>query len=191
MKATLSAVALCLLFALPASAAPGEAQEVAGVKFPGTAKVEGKELKLNGVGLRKKMMFKVYAVGLYVETPSQDAAALVAADESKRVRMYMLRDLDKKSITDAIVEGFKKNAGDKLPALQERLNTFANAIPDVKKGEEIILTYVPGAGTRVQSTKVTEPISVEGKDFADALFSVWLGKSPVDGGLKDGMLGKD
>jgi hypothetical protein len=31
---------------------------------------------------------------------------------------------------------------------------------------------------------------VEGKDFSDALFSVWLGTNPVDGSLKDGMLGK-
>jgi hypothetical protein len=32
---------------------------------------------------------------------------------------------------------------------------------------------------------------VEGKDFADALFSVWLGQSPVDESLKNGMLGKE
>ncbi|MCM2317339.1 MAG: chalcone isomerase family protein [Thermoanaerobaculia bacterium] len=30
---------------------------------------------------------------------------------------------------------------------------------------------------------------MEGKDFADALFAVWLGKYPVDEKLKDGMLG--
>jgi len=29
----------------------------------------------------------------------------------------------------------------------------------------------------------------QGKDFADALFSVWLGAKPVDEGLKKGMLG--
>jgi hypothetical protein len=32
---------------------------------------------------------------------------------------------------------------------------------------------------------------VQGKDFADALFSVWLGKQPVDDGLKKAMLGKE
>jgi hypothetical protein len=32
---------------------------------------------------------------------------------------------------------------------------------------------------------------VEGKDFADALFSVWLGKDPADDDLKAGMLGSE
>ena len=186
MKAKLSAVALSLLLAVPAFA-----KDVAGVKYPETASVEGKELKLNGVGLRTKMVFKVYTAGLYVETPSQDAAQLISSDQVKRVRMYMLRDLDKKTILDAIGEGFKKNAGSKMPGLQARLDTFNSGVVDLKKGDELIITYVPGQGTSVQSSKTGQKVSVEGKDFADALFSVFVGKNPVDGGLKDGMLGKD
>ncbi len=186
MKATLSAVALSLLLTVPALA-----KDVAGVKYPETASVEGKELKLNGVGLRTKVVFKVYTVGLYVETPSKDAAQILSSDQIKRVRMYMLRDLDKKTIVDAINDGFKKNAGAKMPGLQARLDTFNSGVVDLKKGDELILTYVPGQGTSVQSSKTGQKVSVEGKDFADALFSVWLGKDPVDDDLKDGMLGKD
>jgi len=33
-------------------------------------------------------------------------------------------------------------------------------------------------------------VTIEGKAFGDALFRVWLGDDPVDGGLKEGMLGK-
>ena len=44
MKATLSAIVLSLTLALPALA---KEKEVAGVKFPETVTVEGKELKLN------------------------------------------------------------------------------------------------------------------------------------------------
>ena len=182
---TLYAVVLAVVLALPAAA-----KEVAGVKFPETVAAEGKELKLNGAGLRKKLVFNVYAVGLYVESPSRSAQQVIESDQVKRVRMSMLRDLDKKSITEAIVEGFKKNAKDRMSAMQQRLDTFTAAIPDLKKGDELVLTYVPGKGTTIES-RAGEKISVGGKDFADALFSVWLGKSPVDEGLKDGMLGKE
>ncbi|NVJ05807.1 chalcone isomerase family protein [Myxococcus sp. AM001] len=185
MKATLTTVVLSLMLAVPAFA-----KDVAGVKYPETATVAGKELKLNGVGLRSKFVFKVYTAGLYLETPSKDGAAIISSDQVKRVRMYMLRDLDKKTIVEAIGDGFKKNAGTKLAELQPKLDTFNAAIPDVKKGDELILTYVPGQGTQV-SSKTGKEISVEGKDFADALFSVFVGKNPVDGGLRDGMLGKD
>jgi len=186
MKNTmLFAVVMAVVLALPATA-----KELAGVQFPDTATVEGKALKLNGVGLRKKVVFKVYAAALYVENTSQNAQQVIESEQVKRVRMSMLRDLDKKTITEAIVDGFKKNAGDKLPALQQRLDTFTAAIPDLKKGDELVLTYVPTQGTTIES-KAGQKISVEGKDFSDALFSVWLGKSPVDESLKDGMLGKE
>ena len=184
-NATLCAVVMAVVLALPVAA-----KEAGGVQFPETLTVEGKELKLNGAGLRKKFVVNVYAAGLYVESPSQSAQQVIESDQVKRVRLSMLRDLDKKTITEAIVDGFKKNSKDKLPALQQRLDTFTAAIPDVKKGEELLLTYAPGKGTTIES-KGGQKISVEGKDFADALFAVWLGKSPVDGSLKDGMLGKE
>ncbi|MDY7229751.1 chalcone isomerase family protein [Hyalangium rubrum] len=187
MKVTLSALVLSLTLALPALA---KEKEVAGVKFPETISVEGKELKLNGAGLRTKAIFKVYTAGLYVETTSKDSQQLISSDQVKRVRMTMLRDLEKSKITDAISDGIEKNNKAQMAALKQRLDTFNAAIPDLKKGDELLLTYVPGQGTTVES-KAGQKISVEGKDFADALFGVWLGKNPVDGDLKDGMLGKE
>jgi hypothetical protein len=188
MKATtLSAVVLSLTLALPAFA---KDKEVGGVKFPETLSVEGKELKLNGAGVRTKAIFKVYAAGLYVETPSKDAAQILSADQIRRVRLLMLRDLEKAKITDAITEGVQKNNKAQVAALKQRLDTFNAAIPDLKKGDELTITYVPGKGTRVQS-KSGQEISVEGKDFADALFGVWLGKDPADDDLKEGLLGKE
>ena len=184
---SLSALVLSLTLAVPALA-----KDVAGVNFPETATVEGKALKLNGAGLRTAtfLKVKVYAAGLYVENTSQDAGQIIGSDQAKRVRMSMLRDLEKQKIVDAITEGFEKNAKAQMPALQERLNKLTASIPaELKKGDELVLTYVPGKGTRIE-TKGGKELTVEGKDFADALFSVWLGKHPVDGDLKKGMLGQ-
>jgi len=174
---------LAVLMSLPALAA-----EFEGVKMADTVTVDGKTLTLNGQGLRKKFVFKVYVAGLYVETKSKKGEEILAADAARRVDMKMLRELDKKAIVDAIKGGFEKNAGDKLPALKERLDKFVAMIPDLKDGETLSVVYVPGKGTRVEGTK-GEAYTAEGKDFADALFSVWVGKSPVDEDLKKGMLG--
>lgn len=185
MKRTLVTLALALLVATPALARKFE-----GVNLPETVTVEGKELKLNGAGLRKKFVFSVYVAALYLENPSRQASEVINSDQPKQVVMVMLRDLDKKSIVDAIREGFQKNAGEKLPALKERLDKFAASVPDVKKGDNLTITYVPGEGTTVTS-KTGKAAKVEGKDFADALFSVWLGQNAVQDSLKDGMLGKE
>ena len=150
-------------------AVPALAGELKGVKMPDSLTLEGKELKLNGLGLRTKAVFKVYVAGLYLENKSKDPATIIAADEVRRVDLRMMRDLDKKTIVDAIKNGFEKNtAADKLATLKDRLDKFSAAIPDLKEGQTLTLVYVPGKGTRVEGARV-ESANAEGKDFADAL----------------------
>ncbi len=163
------------------------AGELKGVKMADTVTVEGKELKLNGMGLRTKVIFKVYVAGLYLETKSKDPAAILAADGVRRIDLHMMRDLDKKAIVDAIRAGFEKNAGDKMPQLKDRLDKFMDVVVDLKEGEVLSLVYVPGKGTTIAAGG--KSFTAEGKDFADALWSVYLGKAPVDEELKKGLLG--
>jgi hypothetical protein len=170
-------------FALAALAA-----EVGGVKLPDTVEVDSKALKLNGAGIRKKLIVKVYVAGLYVETPSKDAAALVSSNQIKSMRLHMLRDVKGASVSGAIADGFALNSKDALPQLKPRLDQLAKLIPDVSEGEEIWLTWVPDKGTDVV-VRGTKTGTIEGRDFADALFSVWLGPKPVQDDLKQGLLG--
>jgi hypothetical protein len=177
--------AALVLFALPVITT---ASETAGVQMPDTATVEGKTLKLNGAGLRKKVVFKVYVAGLYLETPSKDAAAIIASDQIKSMRLHILRTLEAGKITEAISEGFEKNSKAQMGALKERLAKFNAMFPNVKEGDEIVMTYVPSKGTIVTAKGVEKGV-IEGKDFADALFSVWLGPNPVQEDLKKALLG--
>ncbi len=154
---------------------------------PPTIEAGGKTLHLMGMGLRKKMIFKVYLASLYLETEAKDGKAAIEPDEVKRVQMHMLRDLERGKIIEAVREGFQRNSKDQMPALQARLDRFLSAIPDLKEGEELSVTYVPGRGTLI-SAAGQQKVTLEGKDFADALFSVWLGQSPVDDELKEEML---
>ncbi len=164
------------------------AGEAAGVKMPDSVTVEGKTLKLNGIGLRKKVVFKVYVAGLYLENPSKDSAAVISSDQIKSMRLSILRSLKGSQITEAIVEGFEKNSKAQMGALKARLDRFNAMFPDVKEGDEIDMTYVPGKAT-VVTAKGAEKGVIEGKDFADALFSVWLGPNPVQEDLKKALLG--
>lgn len=175
------ALALLLL------ALPSAAKEREGVVAEPLITVEGHPLRLLGMGLRKKLWFKVYLASLYVEQPSEDAAQVISSEQIKRVQMNMLRDLERGKIVEAVQQGFERNAAAQMPRLQARLDRFLAAIPDLRGGETIVITYLPGRGTRVKAGS-GEQIAIPGKDFADALFSVWLGPSPVDGDLKGEML---
>jgi hypothetical protein len=175
-------ILLALLVALPAAA-----KERDGVVAPPVIEVSGRQLKLMGMGLRKKLWFKVYLASLYVEDPSDDPARVIGSDQLKRVQMNMLRDLERGKIVEAVQQGFERNSGPEMPRLQARLDQFLRAIPDLKSGQTIVITYAPGRGTFIKAGG-GEEITVPGKDFADALFSVWLGKQPVDDELKREML---
>ena len=177
-----------LALGLSLAAAFSAAAEVAGVKLPDSVEVGGKRLQLNGAGLRKKVVFKVYVAGLYLENPTKDAAAAVSSDQIKSMRLHILRTLDAGKITEAIAEGFERNSKPQLDALRARLDRFNSMFPNVAEGDEIVMSYLPGKGT-VVTAKGAEKGTIEGKDFADALFAVWLGPNPVQEDLKKALLG--
>jgi hypothetical protein len=163
------------------------ARDLAGVTLPDTLKAGEKTLQLNGLGLRQKAIFKVYVGGLYLESPSKDASAILASDQPKAIRMYFLRDLSKAQLVEAFQEGFDANAKDKA-AQQANFAKMLALVPDVKEGETMTFTYVPGTGTTLQAGDKELGVFA-GKDFADAVFSIWLGPKPPSEGLKKGMLG--
>ena len=170
------------------TALPLAARELAGVTLPDTLSAGDRTLKLNGLGLRKKAIFKVYVGGLYLEAPSKDPAAILSADLPKAVRMHFLRDLKRSQLTEAFSEGFEANAKERAAAQKAALDRMLALVPDVKEGETLSFVYVPGKGTTFfAGDKVLG--TFEGKDFADVVFLLWLGPKPPSEDLKKGMLG--
>ncbi len=167
---------------------PAAPRELAGVTMPETLTVGGETLKLNGVGLRKKAIFKVYVGGLYLDVPARDPAAILARDGAKAVRMQFLRDLKKTQLVDAFREGFEGNAPEKAAAQKGAVDRFLSLVPDVKEGEILTVAYTPGRGTSVALGEKELGV-IEGRDFAGALFAIWLGPKPPSDSLKAAMLG--
>lgn len=163
------------------------AGELGGVTLPDTLKAGDKTLKLNGLGLRKKAVFTVYVGGLYLESPSKDADAILTADRGKAIRMHFLRDLTKAQLVEAFQEGFDANAKDQA-SQKAAFDRMLGLVPDVKEGSTMTFTYLPGKGTTL-SVESKELGVFEGKGFADAVFAIWLGRKPPSEDLKKGMLG--
>jgi len=165
------------------------AGELAKVTMPDQVTVSGKTLHLNGMGLRKKMMFKIYVAGLYLEQTSHDAAAIVNAAETKQVVMHFTTNkATKKRMDEAWVEGFEANSPETYAAVADRVKTFIGYFGDMKDGDVIELTMSPGEGTTVALNGEQKGV-IEGDDFAKALLLVWLGDKPPTEDLKKGMLG--
>jgi hypothetical protein len=154
----------CCAAALSVAAVP--VREVSGVSMPEVVRGDNKELRLNGMGLRKeKALFKVYVVALYLEQPTTDARAAITTDEEKRIVISMLRDLSREQFVQAVDAAIMRNSSAEMPILRAQLDLLENALPAPRKGNVLSFTYLPGA-----------------------LLSVWLGPKPIGGTLKRQLL---
>lgn len=170
------------------------AKERDGVTFEDRVAVEGKPLVLNGrLGLRVRKILlvsvKVYVIGLYVEAPSTDARTILASDRIKRVDLVVRRDLSGADVASAIAEAMNEANPTRKDSLAARISSFQKLFPNVATGERISLTYVPGKGTAV-AIQGSDKGTIAGDDFAEALFSVWLGTRPIQEDVKNDLLGR-
>lgn len=173
-----------LLASLPAGAGSLE-----GVTLPDQATVGAKTVALNGMALRSKMMISVYVAGLYVETKSADAAAIMAADAPRRLVMHFLRSVDAGKVNDGWKEGLAANTPNASAEVKAGFDTLMKAMEDVGEGDQLVFTYDPATGTTIEAKGKTKG-TVAGKAFADALLACWIGPKPGPGaGFKKALLG--
>jgi hypothetical protein len=170
--------------------APGTAGELAGVSLPDQVTVEGRTLALNGMGLREATILRVhvYVAGLYLETRSSEASQIIASEGTKRLVLSFVRDVGRGSLVEAWNDGFAKGAGSGLAGLDDRLATLNAWMVDVKRGDTLTFTQIPGRGIVVEVRGQAKG-TLAGADFSRALWGIWLGDRPPNQELKTGLLG--
>ena len=169
-----------------------DAAEVSGVRLDDKAQVESKDLVLNGAGLRKRFVFSVYVLGLYLPEKKSDAAAVLQLAGPKRALIVMQRDVSAEQFTEAMLGGLKPNVSEaEYLALEPRVKQLMDLIAEqkeAKKGMTIAIDWT-GSATRLafNGSPVGKPIP--GEDLYRALLRIWIGDKPVQDDLKKALLG--
>ena len=174
--------------------APTSAMVVDDIEIKDTIPAEGvrPELVLNGASIRKLYVFaKVYIGSLYLEQAESDENAIFEDDGYKRMNFYLLRNVRGRRIATALKDAMQVNLS--TQEIQGFENEFATLISllgrKIKKGEEGILEYIPGKGTKVTTANKVQGI-IPGKAFYNALLTAWIGEQPVNSVMKAELLGK-
>lgn len=180
---------LALALSLTLGAVNAAAATVAGTAIEDSVNVNGHNLVLNGAGVRKKFVIKVYVGALYLPSKQNNAAAILAADAPRRMVMHMLFGVGKDKIAEAWEEGLEANTPHASPEVKTAFKTLASWMEDMKDGQRITLTYVPGTGTTVEVNGKNKG-TLGGKAVADAILNTWIGPKPGPGGdFKKAVLG--
>lgn len=157
-------------------------------------------MTLLGAGVRVKTFlftFNAYAVALYVD----DAAlagplagfkgrtsspeffqALQTGDFRKELVLKFLRDVGQGRIQGTMRESL---AG----ADPKTLDQFIAYFPEVKKGQQCVLRYLPGGRLESVMAGQAKP-PIESKAFADQLFGLYLGPKPLQADIKAGVVAR-
>jgi hypothetical protein len=175
--------------ALIYSAATVHARDLADVTMPAVVKTDGRILARNGIGVGKKLFVHVYVIGLYLEKKTTNAQTAIRSDEGKRIALTMLRNVSRQQFVQAVEKGMIRNSGVPMPALRARLDLLEHALPNLNAGDVLDFTYLPGSGTVVRGQG--RELKIPGKDFADALLSVWLGTQAESSTLRHDLLAGD
>jgi hypothetical protein len=133
---------------------------------------------------------KVYVGALYLPSKQTNAAAILAADAPRRQVMHFLYDVDKGKMAEAWQEGLADNTPNASAEVKTAFKTLSTWMADMKEGQSIVLTYVPGIGTTVDVAGKSKG-TLGGKAVSDAILNTWIGPKPGPGAdFKKGVLGQ-
>ena len=186
-------IARTLLIAALLSASVAQAAlEVGGVDFKSHETVGKRSLNLNGAGLRTRLTFKIYAMGLYLGKPATSTTEILQDKGAKRIRIVMIRDLDGKQFAEALLAGLERNHdATTLATLQPSTDALLAAVMSAgtaRSGTELTLDQLANGATRLQINDQPAGEDITDPAFYPALLRIWLGEHPADSELKVDLL---
>jgi hypothetical protein len=147
-------------------------------------------LQRNGIGLCEWGLLRIdlYRAALYLEKPTNCDREVVNSNQAKHIRLHFVRGLTRKQMRRAYAAAFRANVGDEADRYEKRIEQFIRLIPQVKNGDLLAFTCVPGHGLEIQH--VDKRLGrIPGDDFAALFIRLYVGPKPPTEDLKRGLLG--
>ena len=164
-------------------------QASAAEKLPAVLQAGQHRLLLNGSGVRTKALLELYTAGLYLLKPTNNAAAVIDADEPMALRIKITSSfVSQSSLVESLEDGFKKSMGGDTREIRKEIDQFREYLQgEIAKGDVIDMVYLPEHGVVVNKNGKLMG-AVAGAKFKRALFSIWLSEKPADSSLKQALL---
>lgn len=164
-----------------------------GQHFDETVVLGQQKLQLNGLGLRGVAWVKAFVAGLYVTTPSQDAAALLADSGPRRLRLKIMLQAPSSELTKSLLRRVKRHETPEAQArLAERLAQFAaqlDGLGELMPGDVVDMDYLPAKGLVLSRNGKAAGKPVAGDDLYRAVLQIFVGEHAIDPRMKQGLLG--
>ncbi len=188
MRSMLKSIWLVMGWLLLSSGSAACAAKAGPAEFAERFESPSISMDLQGVALKKFLNIKVFAAGFYLPMGFSSREAL--EDVPKRIEVAYLQPIPQKELARVTIKGIAQNVDPEvLQKLEQQIDKMNAIYQDVRPGDRYAITYIPGQGTRVAFNGQMRG-TIEGADFAQAFFSIWVGKKPVDDVFRARLLGE-
>lgn len=166
------------LAALPLllAAGPALAQEA-----PAEVQVAGRRLVLNGTGVRRFLLIEVFRGWLYLEQRNSDAAAILASNGTKLLRLRYAVPVPKGKLVEGWEEGFQDGCACEMPA------AFRARLRDLPSGQVEDWLFLPDRAEIAYAGEA--PVTVTAQQ-GRMMLSSFIGPGAESAGLRRGLLGQ-
>lgn len=170
-----------------------EAMTIAGVSVPAVAQQSAGPLQLNGAGLRRKFMLKVYVASFYTAKPVRTFQEAASPKLARRLQLHFMRDVSGKEMSEVLVKAISATSTPSEVGAASlgiaKLGEMVSARKSLKAGDTFIIDWIPGEGTRLGINGQLESFVITEPEFNVTLLRVFLGQKPIDDDLKAELLG--
>jgi len=182
-------IILVALFNAPTVSAAPDKVTVEGIDFKREFRVKDAILALRGYGLLRYMIFiKAYVAAFYLPEDVRSEDALT--DVPKHLEIEYFHPIVAQDFAKATSASISQNTSlVTYQGLKPKIDELNGLYRDIAPGDRYALTYRPGQGTTLSWNG--QPLgTVAGREFAAALFGIWIGANPLDSDLKRLLLGE-
>jgi hypothetical protein len=167
-----------LLLAVLLVAGSAQAKVMAGVRLPDAISLQGRELPLEHVDLKKKLFFEIYVWGLYLEQKPASTKEAIDFQGPKQLQLHFRRNINRDQLAQAFRNFLSSSPAGRSPEMRRYSEQLVQSLRAVRKGDSLLITYLPSKGLLI-SGEGSRGALIPGKDFADALFAAWLTENPI------------
>ena len=163
---------------------------ISGIEMPkDLTYIQAEPLELYGVGVRKFLWMDMYVGAIFLNEMQLKPNQIIEANKPMALRLHILSSLvSNKRIIKAIQEGFDNSTNGNLHKYQKRIDQMIGYFDEEIQPDDIIdLVYNTSGNTMIYRNK-KQLGSINGLDFKQALFGVWLSDKAVDSNLKNELL---
>lgn len=180
---------ILMLIAFIFATVSAQAMTVDSINFEDKVNVAGKDLVINGVGIRKAtfLKIKVYYGALYLVQKATNAGVFLGTNEPKQIVMHFVRDVDLKDLKKTYLEAFEGANKETYKSMLPILEAFNANLGNIKKGERMVINFLPDGAVLTFAGKTFSKVG--DANFSKALLNMWF-VNPLDENLSKGLLGQ-